>query len=875
MAEASNKTNKIVLGVKDAMLKSLGSLVSVGLEDAFIKANNQVSTSAEAQKLRQEKANVLQSFSDNAAENFDILIGEKPKQFNSPSVGSLSLIGDEDLEAIIAMEGMVAHARNCDIHEYLCFTTRLDTLLTGIRIDESNNPMDPEQIGDAFREAMRPVELNSEALLIVYRNFNLKVFKGLEDILAEANKILIKHGVLPELDIAARSKQEVQNKRSIRREKTDPTERAFAGDDDFRSLRGEGNKPIFSMMQNLMHGGAVAEGSGSPVAGPQGVAAPAGVPQGMVSQGQQGALPPGAVMQGMGQIPVIGEQLGGVSGGEYALQPGMMVGNQKVELVATDQLSALVSQLQSNFDVSRAGDAAAGAAEAANLGKSIGELLAQASDDSTLSAIDGQSSDIINLVTLIYEAIWHDDTVPIPVKELIGRTQITILKIALVDEEFFNSDDHPGRIFINELATAGISWTEFDKLEQDPMYCKMREMTELLIENYTDDSEYIVSLIADFKAFKSELSQQNRQVEERLKDAGERKERLEEIKEYAQQKIAERILDDGIDPFARSFLESSFHKFLVKLILKEGPGGISWKPVMNTIDVFLWTVQPDKQERDRERFEKLSPRLMQNLKKVLKLAGLETAEADSQLAELRSIQEQCFEVLDEAVAQEQEAGESTEQTEELEEASAEESEMVTESTGEEETESTEAEQDENQEKEQEQESEPAGEIDIMAELDASVEPEVVADTEPVAAEVQIEESAGGDESAGDLDILAMLEAASKRSDLPEDDEHLVQINKIPIGIWMEFEVEAGQSIRCTLAAKIKTIDKYVFVNAQGVKVVEKSRMGLARELKAGTVKIISEAPLVDRAMETVIGKLRDDGSKPPAEDDDGLGLVPK
>jgi len=38
-------------------------------------------------------------------------------------------------------------------------------------------------------------------------------------------------------------------------------------------------------------------------------------------------------------------------------------------------------------------------------------------------------------------------------------------------------------------------------------------------------------------------------------------------------------------------------------------------------------------------------------------------------------------------------------------------------------------------------------------------------------------------------------------------------------------------------------------------------MGLARELKAGTVKVISESPLIERAMETVIGRLRDAGAE--------------
>ena len=41
--------------------------------------------------------------------------------------------------------------------------------------------------------------------------------------------------------------------------------------------------------------------------------------------------------------------------------------------------------------------------------------------------------------------------------------------------------------------------------------------------------------------------------------------------------------------------------------------------------------------------------------------------------------------------------------------------------------------------------------------------------------------------------------------------------------------------------------------------IEKSHMVLAREPKDENVIIISEAPLIDRAIETVIGKLRNSG----------------
>ncbi|MGB1847456.1 MAG: DUF1631 family protein [Pseudohongiellaceae bacterium] len=86
-----------------------------------------------------------------------------------------------------------------------------------------------------------------------------------------------------------------------------------------------------------------------------------------------------------------------------------------------------------------------------------------------------------------------------------------------------------------------------------------------------------------------------------------------------------------------------------------------------------------------------------------------------------------------------------------------------------------------------------------------------------------------------------------------------QFDKLQLGVWMEFQGVEAQSIRCSLAGMIDMIDKYVFVNARGAKMIEKSRMVLVRELKDGTVKIISEAPLIDRAIKTVIGKLRNPG----------------
>jgi hypothetical protein len=584
---------------------------------------------------------------------------------------------------------------------------------------------------------LQPSGLRPNALRLAYRYFNNKVFHGLETVLVQANAILVGHGILPELDIAARSREATKNKRGKPRSKTDPVERAFSKGDEEPSRSSSRNKEIFSIMQRLMHTSASTEGAvaASNAGGASAV----------------GAAAPSSVAP-MSNVAAWG-----------SLQSGIMVGEQKVEVVAGDKLIGLLSSLENNM----ATGIEPVSGSKADLSEIIAQQLKALSDKQTLQAIDRTSSDIISVVTLLYEAIWEDATVPIPVKELIGRTQITVLKIALQDPGFFDSDEHPARVLLNTLAISGISWTETDGVADDPLYVKMQEVITRLIAEGSNKPELIEEILEDFRDFERRQLLEAQAVENRLKDADERTERLEEVRLYARQKIEERILDSETPGIVKEFLLIKFHKFLVHVILREGPGGASWKPIMNTIDVLLWTVDGERSSADLERFNRIKSRLLMNLGKALEVAGFKKKEINKSLKNLLKLQEGFF------------------QPEET---------VVSES------------------------AEDLGFEDWLA------------DAKPI--------------------------VDQHMPDLHETDEHMQQVSKIPIGIWMEFQGEGDQATRCTLAAKIDTIDKYIFVNAHGVKVIEKSRMGLARELKDGTVKVISEAPLIDRAMETVIGKLR-------------------
>ncbi|MBT3531810.1 MAG: DUF1631 family protein [Gammaproteobacteria bacterium] len=746
MKEITNK-------VKLSAVRSLTRLVMTALESATLQIEAQASQFSNTQlpPLREESPTIAESFMINLNSQFDALYLPKVVEVEAEvaEYGNLSLVDDDYLEAIIAMEGMVNHARNCDIQQYISFTTRLDTLFPNLHIDETNNPLDPEQIGDCFNNAVKPLGLKAHYLLTIYREFNKEVFHQLEEVLAEANEVLIKCDVLPKLDIKARNREIQRKKRAINRPTTDRETRAFeeaeASGETVEENK-QANAEMFSMMQTLVKSLAERE------------------------QNSQSSLPVTPPAQASSNETTTVEDTTTELSNEELQKEQNSLKEQQAKLL--EMLGDIQSSINSSDQAPASEEEASGNSRA--ITESISKSLEAGSEAGEIGPISAQSSDVINLVTLLYEAIWSDDSLPVVMKELIGRTQISIMKTALLDTGFFDNEQHPGRILLNEFAMAGIAWTEISMLESDPVYSKVKELVERLLAETNADNDFLQSLLDDLHAFKSKHGQSDVTLEQRLRESDDHSDRLDDVNEFVTQKIDERIIRSDLDPSIRNLLDTHFHDFLVKLVLKEGPGGSSWKPVMSTIDVLLWTVKKDKDPGDKKRFEKINPRLLDNIEKALEIGGASKSKAKKIMRQLKQVQEYSYH---------------------------------------------------------------------MAEI--SNQSPSQPSSQPTATESPVEQP----------------RKKKELPPLPRSDPHLRQVDKFPIGIWLEFKGAAGQPVRCTLAAKIDSIDKMFFVNRQGVKVVELDRMRLARELKAGSVKIVSEGSLVDRAMESVISNLRESSPK--------------
>jgi len=92
-------------------------------------------------------------------------------------------------------------------------------------------------------------------------------------------------------------------------------------------------------------------------------------------------------------------------------------------------------------------------------------------------------------------------------------------------------------------------------------------------------------------------------------------------------------------------------------------------------------------------------------------------------------------------------------------------------------------------------------------------------------------------------------------ELPENHFLVKKCSQLAPGQWIEIQ-DDGEPRRAKLAANIRAGVKMVFTNRRGIKVQEFSAYTLAVALHNGTVKLIEEGALFDRALEAVIGDLR-------------------
>jgi hypothetical protein len=476
-----------------------------------------------------------------------------------PDFEGLTLLADEDLsENIVIREFSAQISETCNTDLYT-LDRRVAALLGQDEPVDHTNPLSPPIICQALTDACAALGSDAEDRLLLLRRLERHLHLALPPIYQRINARLIERGILPDL------------KRDFRRSS------ALSG----------------ANSSSVTNASPASNGSSAALPAPTSVTQLDG--EGILGALQRLAQARGANL-GLPDVSIDGVINQTATTGSVPDAAAL----SQLFFVSLDQLQHQPLGSVENVPVNRV--RAVRESEAA---RQIGHL----------------ESVTIDIVAMLFDFIFDDRDIPPAIKALVSRLQIPVLKVAMLDREFFSDRQHPARRFLSSISGIAVRWGSAVD-ETDPFYCKLAELVEHIQNEFETDVKVFGTALAVLDVFVKQRENEEESTVSTATDLVIRHEQEASAWERAQHAV-QSFWVRPLPALIESFLSDHWIYALQKIALEHDAESPAWKSATAAMEDLDWSIQAKKSQDDRLKLISLLPRLLGQLNR-----GLDSIDAD-------------------------------------------------------------------------------------------------------------------------------------------------------------------------------------------------------------------------------------------------------
>lgn len=813
------------------------------IDDALFEIANKADNSARQNRffdamreLRMKRDDFEKDFVDTFGSEFKKSI--TPENINSPktvdfaNTMELSLVDTDEVEEDLAVTNFVESVNTRCREELFGLDKRMGMLLSDPTLEHDKNPLSPAIIGKSFKHACEMLDSDIEVKLTLYKLFDKYTCPNLHHMYGAVNQHLVKREVLPTIASGHARQAPTKGKTRVTIENDNEIVEAI-GNDVFSTLQGlmQGNPNIlhnsgiggvgggnagygnsFSAGVNTggHAGGMMGGGSGIPNNGMNGGFSGTGG-GGVATNGGAGGI--GGVLNAQGGS--LDGALGGGHGGgqESSNRLSSANGASNLQMLDTSSFVETLTLLQ-HGDVSGLEETVLSQMAPAELKSNLAagnvnvlRSLSHAGAVGQLNQTDGMTLDI---VSILFDYVFDDKAIPDLMKALIGKLQIPVLKVALLDKDLFSKKSHPARRLIDVLAKSSVGYTNTSTEEKYFQY--VEKIIQYVTENFTDDVELFNSAVTKLEEF---LEQETLKTEERAERAARSlstKEQIVHAKLAVDDALSTRLEGIDVREFVRQFVLDYWRQLLIVTYIEDGADSEAWHQQLQTIDDLIWSLDDKSTPEDKKTLAEKLPAMLQQIR-----AGMKTLDMDRQicskiLSMLASVHVVSVKNSQETSLAEQRLNTRPIPDEPLTEGSDEQTKQAFIKKG----------------------------LERIFETKDADESEIELDPSLFNDDVVVEQA--------EPEILPTIKNLNK---------YLAMITAMDLGDWVEFDNEDGTSMRARFTWISPATGRYLFTTRQGQKAMDTTLGKLAELFSKDTARHIESQPdpIFERALGDLMGRL--------------------
>lgn len=544
--------------------------------------------------------------------------------------GDLELIGDEVVEKKILSSRLALAVLDKASWELKDLKARIQYLDDDEQM-ASHDILRPEVVSQVLVEQWEAVGLPRDSWTMVQDVVQQHVVPRLVDSYRHANDFLVKHGVLPDVELAAR----------VKRAKSAPARKAPGngaqgngvdanqdgsgapgGGGGGGGYSGGGGGGVFSSSGGgaLGHGGGTGSAQGGGGFGPTQRGGGAHQHTGHLDETRMmtGSTPLArARMRASGMLGQLKRLLTDKVAGydpNHATRPSPALLEAMSQHVPTQAAGATVQEIEVYDDVGVERVAVA-------LRERTGELKKKAATSNEKATIE--------IVALMFQSILAEERIPPAIRVWFARLQMPVLRVALGEPEFFGTLQHPARQLIDRMGSCVLGF-DAATINGSALEAEIKRVVQV-IEQYPETGRRVFQLVYDeFQKFLSKFLTE-KGATQRLVSVAQQVEQKETMAVKYTIELRNLLKDLPVRDELREFLFKVWAEVLAVAAVKNGAQHADTIALKKAAADLVWASSAKPNRADRARVIQDLPQLLQRLRQGMSLMGLRGAAQETHI----------------------------------------------------------------------------------------------------------------------------------------------------------------------------------------------------------------------------------------------------
>ncbi len=239
-----------------------------------------------------------------------------------------------------------------------------------------------------------------------------------------------------------------------------------------------------------------------------------------------------------------------------------------------------------------------------------------------------------DMLSRLYEQILADTRLLPPLKALLARLQVAVVRLARHDSSLLHKQDHPTWALLNRVAAHGMA---FERADDEQLQAFLRLMTaeiQVLIDAPLPTAAQFEQVLGRVESQLSSQAQERSKRNALALASLEREQMRQQWRQMLGEQIKAQTADAPLGPKLREFLHAAWVDVIVQAMVLHGPNSKQAMARIEWVDQLLESLQQPADAAAQERLRLRLPDLIQELRAGCEALALNADKRESVLHEL-------------------------------------------------------------------------------------------------------------------------------------------------------------------------------------------------------------------------------------------------